>query len=165
MISDKFVNNNKKDKKIFPIYIKFKSGAFHVTKPAYKNLTGGNFTSNYTKSLQKTKTLSTSVLTEPSMNGNNNNRRKRPPSTPAPHQPPSSKQQTVTPATSNVDEEFVDEDVFLDETLLPEDEESLILRDIKQRQAFASRLSKWARPPLSPFYVSQSQNISESLSV
>ncbi|XP_044469856.1 DNA polymerase delta catalytic subunit-like isoform X2 [Mangifera indica] len=93
------------------------------------------------------------------MNGNNNNRRKRPPSTPAPHQPPSSKQQTVTPATSNVDEEFVDEDVFLDETLLPEDEESLILRDIKQRQAFASRLSKWARPPLSPFYVSQSQNI------
>ncbi|XP_031279112.1 DNA polymerase delta catalytic subunit [Pistacia vera] len=90
------------------------------------------------------------------MNGNNNNRRKRPPSTPAPHQPPPSKQQAATP---NIEDEFLDEDVFLDETLLPEDEESLILRDIEQRQAFTSRLSKWARPPLSPAYVAQSHNI------
>ncbi|GAV61568.1 DNA_pol_B domain-containing protein/DNA_pol_B_exo1 domain-containing protein/zf-C4pol domain-containing protein [Cephalotus follicularis] len=69
---------------------------------------------------------------------------------------PPSKHQASTPA---VEEEFVDEDFFLDETLIQEDEESLILRDFEERQALASCLSKWARPPLSPSYVSLSQSV------
>jgi len=54
---------------------------------------------------------------------------------------------------------MMEEDVFLDETLLygDEDEESLILRDIEERE---SRSSAWARPPLSPAYLSNSQSIS-----
>lgn len=58
------------------------------------------------------------------------------------------------------EEDFVDEDVFLDENLL--DEDALILRDIEERQALASRLSKWVRPPLSQDYLSQSKGIGES---
>ncbi|GAB4835573.1 DNA polymerase delta catalytic subunit [Ancistrocladus abbreviatus] len=59
-----------------------------------------------------------------------------------------------------MEDEDLDEDVFLEETL-NEDyaEESMILRDIEERQALASRLAKWARPPLSQAYISQSQNI------
>ncbi|XP_022132709.1 DNA polymerase delta catalytic subunit [Momordica charantia] len=49
------------------------------------------------------------------------------------------------------------DDVFLDETLL--DEDALILRDIDERLALASRLSKWTRPPLSQDYLSQSKSI------
>ncbi|TQE13052.1 hypothetical protein C1H46_001427 [Malus baccata] len=71
---------------------------------------------------------------------------------PAPPQPAANpaKQQ----ATSPEEEEFVDEDVFLDETLV-ETEGDLVLRDIEQRQSLASRLTKWARrlspmPTLSP---------------
>lgn len=67
--------------------------------------------------------------------------------------PPPPKQQ----ATSQ-EEEFLDEDVFLDETLV-ETEDDLILRDIDQRQGLASRLTKWARPPLSDAYKSASKNI------
>lgn len=67
--------------------------------------------------------------------------------------PPPPKQQ----ATSQ-EEEFLDEDVFLDETLV-ETEDDLILRDIEQRQGLASRLTKWARPPLSDPYKSASKNI------
>lgn len=37
--------------------------------------------------------------------------------------------------------------------------ESLILRDFEERQALASRLSKWARPPFSDAYISQSRSI------
>ncbi|KAF4377123.1 hypothetical protein F8388_017527 [Cannabis sativa] len=79
--------------------------------------------------------------------------RKRPPPPPqiSPANPP--KQQ----ATSQ-EEEFLDEDVFLDETLI-EDEDSLILRDLEDRQALASRLSKWVRPSLSDDYVSGSRNV------
>ncbi|KAH9668771.1 DNA polymerase delta catalytic subunit [Citrus sinensis] len=91
------------------------------------------------------------------MNRSNGSARKRPPPTPKESWP--NKQQATTPTTPVIDDEFLDEDVFLDETLLPEDEESLILRDIEQRQDFASRLAKWARPPLSSGYVSQCQSI------
>ncbi|KAL9393448.1 hypothetical protein Peur_012733 [Populus x canadensis] len=79
--------------------------------------------------------------------------RKRPPPTPQPPNPsPAVKHQAITPT---VDEEFLDEDVFLDETLIAEDEENLN----KERQVLTSRLSKWARPKLSDGYVSQSQSI------
>ncbi|TKY73810.1 DNA polymerase delta catalytic subunit [Spatholobus suberectus] len=81
----------------------------------------------------------------------NNASRKRPA---APSQPPPAKQ-----AIMSQEEEFMDEDVFLDETLVSEDEESLILRDIEERQALATRLSKWTRPPLSSDYVSQSRSV------
>lgn len=82
----------------------------------------------------------------------NNASRKRPA---PPSQPPPTRQ------ALSQEEEFVDEDVFLDETLISEDEESLILRDIEQRQSLASRLSKWTRPPLSSEYLSQSRSIRE----
>ncbi|KAK9292029.1 hypothetical protein L1049_019983 [Liquidambar formosana] len=85
---------------------------------------------------------------------NNGASKKRPPPPPPPqsHQP---KHQAA------MEDEDIDEDVFLDETLLHdyEDEETLILRDIEHRQALTSRLAKWARPPLSHAYLSQSQNI------
>ncbi|KAA3486830.1 DNA polymerase delta catalytic subunit [Gossypium australe] len=90
------------------------------------------------------------------------NPRKRPPP-PSSHQPsPASKHQatTPTPAPPSTEEDFVDEDVFFDETLMgEEDVESLILRDFEERQALASRLSKWARPTLSDAYISQSRSI------
>lgn len=59
------------------------------------------------------------------------------------------------------EEEFLDEDVFLDETLVSEDQDSLILRDLEERQALATRLSKWVRPPLSDSFVSQSRSVGE----
>ncbi|RZC17605.1 DNA polymerase delta catalytic subunit [Glycine soja] len=82
----------------------------------------------------------------------NNASRKRAP--PHPSQPPPAKQALMTQ-----EEEFMDEDVFINETLVSEDEESLILRDIEQRQALANRLSKWTRPPLSAGYVAQSRSV------
>ncbi|KAK2656304.1 hypothetical protein Ddye_009356 [Dipteronia dyeriana] len=84
---------------------------------------------------------------------NNGSARKR--------QLPPTKSQQPTPSKVQAlgEEEFFDEDVFLDETLIPENDESLILRDIEERQALASCLSQWARPPLSPAYVSQTQSI------
>ncbi|PNX63668.1 DNA polymerase delta catalytic subunit-like protein, partial [Trifolium pratense] len=83
---------------------------------------------------------------------NKNNSRKR--SAPPPQPPPPKTKQALS-----LEEEFVDEDVFIDETLLSEDEESAILRDIEQRQALAARLAKWTRPPLSQEYLSQSRSI------
>ncbi|XP_021899855.1 LOW QUALITY PROTEIN: DNA polymerase delta catalytic subunit [Carica papaya] len=95
---------------------------------------------------------------------NNGNQRKRPP--PASQRSSSEvKHQATAPAppptAAVLEDDFVDEDVFLDETLISgeEDEESLILRDIEEREALASRLSKWARPPLSRAYLSESQSI------
>ncbi|KAL5192349.1 DNA polymerase delta catalytic subunit [Glycine soja] len=82
----------------------------------------------------------------------NNASQKRAP--PPPSQPPPAKQALMTQ-----EEEFMDEDVFINETLVSEDEESLILRDIEQRQALANRLSKWTRPPLSAGYVAQSRSV------
>ncbi|KAL2347216.1 hypothetical protein Fmac_001216 [Flemingia macrophylla] len=83
------------------------------------------------------------------MSKNGSRKRAAPPS-----QPPPAKQPSMTQ-----EEEFMDEDVFLDETLLSTDEESLILRDIEQRQSLATRLSKWTRPPLHADYVSQSRSV------
>ncbi|XP_027905407.1 DNA polymerase delta catalytic subunit [Vigna unguiculata] len=83
----------------------------------------------------------------------NNASRKRAASTVAP-QPPPPKQAVMTQ-----EEDFMDEDVFIDQTLVSEDEESIILRDIEQRQALAARLSKWTRPPLSDDYVAQSCSV------
>ncbi|KAF5751783.1 DNA binding nucleotide bindin isoform 1 [Tripterygium wilfordii] len=85
------------------------------------------------------------------MNGNS---RKRPPPTPHTPQPsPAAKHQAT------IEDEFVDEDVFLDETLIPEDEEAIILRDIEEREAIVARLARWARPALSDDYLSQAKNI------
>ncbi|XVF34040.1 hypothetical protein REPUB_Repub18cG0022900 [Reevesia pubescens] len=88
--------------------------------------------------------------------------KKRPPP-PSSHQPsPATKHQATapTPPQPFTEEDFVNEDVFIDETLLgEEDVESLILRDFEEHQAFSSRLSKWARPPLSNAYISQSRSI------
>ena len=90
------------------------------------------------------------------------NPRKRPPPQ-SQHQPsPATKLQATAqaPPTPPTEEDFVDEDVFLEETLMgEEDVESLILRDVEQRQALASRLSKWARPPVSGVYISRSCSI------
>ncbi|PRQ49453.1 putative DNA-directed DNA polymerase [Rosa chinensis] len=87
---------------------------------------------------------------------NNGKTRKRPapPQKPSPVNPPPPKQR----AASQEEEEFLDEDVFLDETLL-ETEDDLILRDSEQRQSLASRLTRWARPPLSDAYKSASKSI------
>ncbi|KAM7256627.1 hypothetical protein ACFE04_012368 [Oxalis oulophora] len=85
------------------------------------------------------------------------NPRKRP-SPATPHHAPPPKQQ-ATMKTPTVDDEFMDEDVFLEETLIKEDEEALILRHLEEREAFASRLSKWARPLLSAGYVSQTESV------
>ncbi|QCE15376.1 DNA polymerase delta subunit 1 [Vigna unguiculata] len=38
------------------------------------------------------------------------------------------------------EEDFVDEDVFIDQTLVSKDEEFIILRDIEQRQALGGSL-------------------------
>ncbi|EXB40942.1 DNA polymerase delta catalytic subunit [Morus notabilis] len=84
----------------------------------------------------------------------NNGGRKRPPPPPQPSPANPPKHQAASQ-----EDEFVDEDVFLDETLLPEDEDSLILRDLDKRHALASRLSRWARPPLSDDYASASRNV------
>lgn len=89
------------------------------------------------------------------MNRNGNTRKRPPPTSQPTPSPPAPKHQATTPA---VDDEFVDEDVFLDETLIAE-EENLILRDLEERQALASRLAKWSRPPLSHEYTSQSRSI------
>ncbi|XP_042438291.1 DNA polymerase delta catalytic subunit [Zingiber officinale] len=65
-------------------------------------------------------------------------------------------QQPLPTNESAAEEEMMDEDVFLDETMYQEDEEALILlRD----EALSSRLSKWKRPALSPSYLSGSENI------
>ncbi|KAH6833845.1 DNA polymerase delta subunit 1, partial [Perilla frutescens var. hirtella] len=51
------------------------------------------------------------------------------------------------------EEEELDEDVFLEETLIQYEEEE------SEHRALADRLAKWKRPPLSQSYQSQSQNI------
>ncbi|WCJ37598.1 DNA polymerase delta catalytic subunit [Euphorbia peplus] len=87
------------------------------------------------------------------MNRNGATRKRPPPPSQPP--PPASKHQAV----AVVDDEFLDEDVFLDETLIAEAEDNLILRDAEKREALASRLIKWSRPPSSHAYTSQSQSI------
>ncbi|CAK9171492.1 unnamed protein product [Ilex paraguariensis] len=86
---------------------------------------------------------------------NNGKSRKRPPP-PTPQAPsPQLPQQKQHAA---MEEEEMDEDVFLDETLLYE-EEAEVLRDLEDRQALSLRLRKWKRPELSQAYLSQSQSI------
>lgn len=63
--------------------------------------------------------------------------------------PPEPKRQIV------LGEEDLDEDIFLEETLMQVDEESLI----EDQYALSSRISQWKRPPISQGYKSQSQSI------
>jgi len=93
------------------------------------------------------------LFSDPNSPMNKSNSRKRPAGPPS--QPPPSKH------AASQEEEFIDEDVFLDENLISEDEESAILRDLEQRQDLASRLAKWNRPPLSQEYLSQSCSVRE----
>ncbi|CAH9127494.1 unnamed protein product [Cuscuta epithymum] len=81
------------------------------------------------------------------------NARKRPPSavTPSPQQQQKKQHATV--------EEDVDEDIFLEETLLQYDEDTQVLRELEEKHALAERLCKWKRPLLSQAYLSQSQSI------
>ncbi|KAI8535591.1 hypothetical protein RHMOL_Rhmol10G0186100 [Rhododendron molle] len=90
---------------------------------------------------------------------NNGSSKKRPSPASAPHPPPQQQHQKKNhPAME--EEEEMDEDVFLDEALLHDMEESSqLLRDMEEREALASRLSKWKRPALSPAYLSHSKNI------
>uniref|UniRef100_A0A0E0IZ69 DNA polymerase n=1 Tax=Oryza nivara TaxID=4536 RepID=A0A0E0IZ69_ORYNI len=68
-------------------------------------------------------------------------KRAHPGGTPQPPPP------AATAAAPVVEEEdMMDEDVFLDETILAEDEEALLLLD--RDEALASRLSRWKRPAL-----------------
>lgn len=84
---------------------------------------------------------------------NNGNSRKRP-------QPPPSLQQPQQKHHAAMEDEDVDEDVFLEETLLHQyEEDTQALRDAEERQALALQLQKWRRPPLSQPYLSESQNI------
>lgn len=57
-----------------------------------------------------------------------------------------------------VEDEMMDEDVFLEETLLKyeEEEEALLLL---RHEMLSSRLAKWKRPPLSQPYLSFSQSV------
>ncbi|KAL4590455.1 hypothetical protein LXL04_003385 [Taraxacum kok-saghyz] len=84
---------------------------------------------------------------------NKGNGRKRPAQQPpVPAQPPKHHA-----AEAPMEEEDMDEDVFIEENLIDEDE--LILRDMEDREALAARLEKWKRPALSTGYQSQSENI------
>uniref|UniRef100_A0A1J3K960 DNA polymerase n=2 Tax=Noccaea caerulescens TaxID=107243 RepID=A0A1J3K960_NOCCA len=90
------------------------------------------------------------------MNKGGNSKKRPPPS----NTPPAGKHRATgnpnpSPAVGTLEDEFVDEDVFMDE----EDEASLILRDIEEREAVSARSSTWARPPLSHAYLSNSQSI------
>nr|GEU98375.1 DNA polymerase delta catalytic subunit [Tanacetum cinerariifolium] len=82
---------------------------------------------------------------------NKGNNRKRTAQQPPVAPPPQKQHMTVT------EEEDMDEDVFIEENLVNEDE--LILRDMEDREALADRLRKWKRPGLSPGYLNQSQSI------
>ncbi|VFQ91089.1 unnamed protein product [Cuscuta campestris] len=82
------------------------------------------------------------------------NARKRQPSLATP-----SPQQQQKKYHAAMEEEDVDEDIFIDETLLQYDEDSQVLRELEEKHALADRLCKWKRPPLSQAYLSQSQSI------
>ncbi|VVB18030.1 unnamed protein product [Arabis nemorensis] len=92
------------------------------------------------------------------------NPKKRPPPS---HTPPARKHRatgnpTPSPTIETLEDEFVDEDVFMDEALVlgEEDEESLILRDMEEREEVSARSSTWSPPPLSPAFLSNSESIS-----
>lgn len=88
---------------------------------------------------------------------------------PSPASHPSKRSQPNTGANGHespqlpgagVEDEMMDEDVFLDESLLryEEDEEALLLL---QHEALSARLSKWKRPSLSQSYINSSQSVSK----
>ncbi|CAI9108744.1 OLC1v1008422C1 [Oldenlandia corymbosa var. corymbosa] len=80
---------------------------------------------------------------------NSGNSKKRPP-------PPTPKPQPQKHHAA-MESEDMDEDIFLEETMLQYEEEAF--REAEERQAVASRLQKWKRPPLSQVYLSESQSI------
>ncbi|KNA03069.1 hypothetical protein SOVF_212670 [Spinacia oleracea] len=82
------------------------------------------------------------------MNGGNSRKRQAPSQNPSPAPPKHH---------ATMEEEDFDEDVYLPDDLI--DEDSQILRDLDERSAHLARLTKWARPHLSPSYKSQSQSI------
>ncbi|KAJ9536846.1 hypothetical protein OSB04_029579 [Centaurea solstitialis] len=88
------------------------------------------------------------------MNKGSNGRKRPANQPPVPPQPP--KHHHAPEAAMEVEEDM-DEDVFLEENLVDEDE--LILRDMEEREALATRLEKWKRPALSTGYQSQSEKI------
>jgi DNA polymerase delta subunit 1 len=65
------------------------------------------------------------------------------PSPGTPQRPPSA---TAAGAPAVDEEDMVDEDVFLDEAILAEDEAALLM--VQRDEALASRLSRWKRPAL-----------------
>ncbi|XXG87122.1 hypothetical protein AAC387_Pa11g1887 [Persea americana] len=86
---------------------------------------------------------------------NGGNKRRQPPIVPN----PSKRFQPLhheDDAPALEEDEMMDEDFFLEETLIRDEE---ILRNEEASLALSSRLSKWKRPPLSPSYLSLSQNI------
>lgn len=91
------------------------------------------------------------------MNRAGNSKKRPPPSTtlPAGKHRATGTTPSPSPIAGTLEDEFVDEDVFADEV----DEESLILRDMEEREALSARSSTWARPPLSPAYLANSQSI------
>lgn len=128
-------------------------GQTPTIKPNLK--TGGNFVSTPTLSLALPKPSPATLERERAMN---NGGRKRPPPQPQPQPMPANPPKHHA---ASQEDDFVDEDVFLDETLVAEDEDSLILRDLEERGALASRLSRWARPALSADYASASGNVGQ----
>lgn len=84
-----------------------------------------------------------------------NNYKRRAPAAPSPMNPPKK-------AHPQEEEEEMDEDVYLDETLLQvQDEEEMLLRDSQVFESLAACLSRWKRPPLSQAYLSHSQAVGE----
>lgn len=59
-----------------------------------------------------------------------------------------------------MEEEDLDEDVFLEETLLQYEEDSQVLRELEESNSIKERLQKWKRPSLSQAYIAQTQSIS-----
>lgn len=62
-----------------------------------------------------------------------------------------------------MEEEDLDEDVFLEETLLQYEEDSQVLRELEESNAINERLQKWKRPPLSQAYIAQTQSICKKI--
>ncbi|KAH6791361.1 DNA polymerase delta subunit 1 [Perilla frutescens var. frutescens] len=81
------------------------------------------------------------------MSATGNTRKRAPPPPTSATPSPQLKHQAMA------EEEELDEDVFLEETLIQYEEEE------SEHRALADRLAKWKRPPLSHSYQSESQNI------
>lgn len=62
-----------------------------------------------------------------------------------------------------MEEEDLDEDVFLEETLLQYEEDSQVLRELEESNSIKERLQKWKRPSLSQAYIAQTQSICKKI--